>query len=137
MEPIRRKAKQFLDSKNIDEKKAAFVSIIAALTVLIGSAVLLFTNYISNRLPTGLDTHIMTKAVEVKPAAENTAFAGLDDKVNISYTIRGSEPSALTIDKITVGQFMRRISEELTPAEDGSENWGIYNKLLEVSGTRK
>ncbi|MGI6742535.1 MAG: 3D domain-containing protein [Eubacteriales bacterium] len=121
--PIQRKAKQFLDSKNIDEKKAAFVSIVASLTVLIGFAVLLFTNYIFNRLPTGLDTHIMTKAVEVKPAAENTAFAGLDDKVNISYTIRGAEPSALTIDKITVGQFMRQISEELTPGEDGSENW--------------
>ncbi|NLB16488.1 MAG: hypothetical protein GX827_06740, partial [Clostridiales bacterium] len=121
--PINRRIKLFFDRKNIDEKKAATISIVAALTVLAGSVVLLTANYIFQRLPTGLDTHIVSNLNEVKPAADNTAFAGLDDKVEISYTIRGKQFSSVTTDKITVGEFMRRIGDKLTPADNTSENW--------------
>lgn len=121
--PINRRIKLFFDRKNIDEKKAATISIVAALTVLAGSVVLLTANYIFQRLPTGLDTHIVSNLNEVKPAADNTAFAGLDDKVEISYTIRGKQFSSVTTDKITVGEFMRRIGDKLTPADNASENW--------------
>jgi len=113
----------FFDRKSLNERKAAIISIIAALTILIGSAVLISANYIFRNLPTGLDTHISSRKAEVRPVAANNAFKGLDDKVNIRYTIRGTQATSLTTDKITVGEFMRQISDKLTPAEDGSDNW--------------
>ena len=96
---------------------------ITAAALFFGAIAFGSTNYVYRHMPLGLNTHIRSAETSYSASARNSAVDGLNDDITFSYSVEGAAMKSHTSGKITVGEFIRSIGDELKHESSDGEKW--------------